>query len=112
MLDRPVVNIGSHAECEHVLALVHGLLVETAVFQTFFGKRSDRRYDDGPVLYLEFRHRVHRTESGFSDTVFIEGILVNEYESRALEPFCIGFQRCRVHGHQHVAEITRSSDMA
>ena len=112
VLDRPVVNIRGHAECEHVLAFVDSLLVKSAVFQAFFGKRSDRRDDDGPVFYLQFGDRIHGHETGLPDPFFIESVFVNKHKRRAFKPPGIRFQRCGIHGHQHVAEISRSSDMA
>ena len=107
---RTVVDITSHTEGEHVLALVDSLLVQTAVLQALFSECRYRCDDDSPVLDIEFRDRI-ALESGSFKTVLIEGVGIDQNHSCPLQPFGIGLEGCGVHGNEKIAEVTRSGDM-
>ena len=100
----------THSEGEHVLAPYDGLQVEAAVLQAFLGQGGYGGDYDIAVPDTQFLDRIHGLESGSLNTFLIEGILVEDDGSRGLGPFGVCHECCRVHRHEHVAEVTRGVD--
>ena len=59
------------------------------------------------VFEAEFGDRVEGFEAGFFDRFLIEGITVDDDCRIGFQPAGIGFECGGIHGHQHVAIVTR-----
>ena len=110
VLHRTVVDIAGHTEGEHILAFSNCLSVKTTVLEALLRQGCDRSYDYGPVFNIKFSDRIV-LETCSLETVFIKGIRINKNHSCSLKPFCIGFECCRIHRHEKIAEVSWSSDV-
>ena len=108
IIQRTFEDEAGHAEGEHVLALVHSLLVHAALLETFLGESGDGGDDEVAVFHAEFRERVVGFEAGLLEKGLGEGVGVHKDAGRALAPFGVGLEGRRIHGHQHVAEVAGS----
>ena len=111
IIERTVVDEACHTQSEHVLALVDGREVQSAVLEAFFSQPGYGSYDYVPVFDMEFLERIP-LEPCLVQSLVIKGVLVHQNRRVPLQPFRIGLERRGIHGHQHVAEITGSVDLA
>ena len=110
VLHRTVVDVAGHTQGEHVLTLVYGLSVQSAVLQTLMCQRSDRSHDDRAVLDVKFPDRIV-AQSGSLESIFIKCIRIHEHHGSSLEPLRIGLESRRVHCDKKVAEVSRCGYM-
>ena len=111
ILHRTIVYVASHTECEHILTLVHCLVVKSAVLETFMSKSGYRSDYYSSVFNMELGYRVIIVQSGPFQTILIECVRVYKDHGRPLEPLCVSLESCRIHCHKEVTVIARSSDV-
>ena len=100
-----VEEVEADAQREHVLALDHGLVVQSGLLERFARHRRDVGDDDVVFVQSELRDRIERGESRFLEMLFGDRIAVDDHRRALLEPFAVGFERCGVHGYEHVAVV-------
>ena len=94
------------AQCEHVLALDDGLVVESGLFQRLARHGGDVGNDDVVFVELEFCQRIEGCESRLLEMFFGDRIAVEDDRRARLEPLSVGLERRGVHRHQHIAVVT------
>ena len=95
------------AQGKHVLALDDGPVVESRLLERLARHGGDVGDDDVVLVELELGNGVRRGESGLLEMLLGERVPVEDYRGAGLEPFAVGLQSRGVHGHQHIAVVTR-----
>ena len=103
---RTVEQPEADAQCEHVLALDDGLVVESGLFQRLARHGGDVGNDDVVFVELEFCQRIEGCESRLLEMFFGDRIAVEDDRRARLEPLSVGLERRGVHRHQHIAVVT------
>ena len=108
VVERALEDEAGHAEGEHVLALVHRLLVHAALFQALLGEGGDGGDDEVTVFHSKLREGVVGFETGLLHESLGERVGVHKDAGCTLAPFGVGLEGRRVHGDEHVAEVAGS----
>ena len=107
MLKRLVEHEEAHAQRKHVLALHDTLHIQVEPREGLFGHGRDVGDDDVVILYSQLGERVTRRESRTGHALLVERIAVDDYRGAFPQPAGVSPQGGRIHGHQHVAIVTR-----
>ena len=92
---------------KHVAALHDALHVHAAVLQAVLHHRGEGTGNDTVWINTQFTEVVLRLEGCLLQVLGTEGVCVDDDGCIGLGVFELGLQGCGIHGHQHVAQVTR-----
>ena len=100
------------AQSEDVTATGNRLGIHAAVGQRGLGRFGDRhRHNLHDIGQSHLQEGVFGLELGFLQTRLDEGVLVVDEDATFLQVLGVLLEGSRIHGHQHIALITRRIDL-
>jgi len=106
-----VIEPVAHAQCEEVLATVHGLGVETEMLQ---GRTSQalQFYREHPEFIQRMIFQGIGGKASFAQIPFFEAVGVHDQNAVGLQVADIHLQRGRIHSDQHIDRVAGSMHFA
>ena len=104
VVHRAVVEPVAHAQREEILAAVHGLGVETEVFEGAAREALKFNGEKAKLVERVVFQRIHG-HLRLAQVVFGEAVVVDDEDAVGLQVADVHLQRRGIHGHQHVHGI-------
>ena len=98
------------AQGKHILAFEHSLRRHAGVFERFLHQRGHGHAKHPFTVDAEFGNGVVGAVFGFLKVSVAESVGVADNDTVRFQKLEVGFEGCRVHGHQHVGFVARCVD--
>ena len=100
------------SEGEHITALEDSLVVHTAVLKTLFYHGCQRALNHTVGINTHLSQIILCLERSLLEIIRSEGVCIDDDGSLWLGVAILSLQRCGIHGHQYITQITRRINLS